>query len=105
MPAVAEHLGHAVGVQHDRQQDLGRVNLDAAGRQFGGGRECARARPVGLTLRPPFLARVDERDDLDVGVAEITADVQVVDPAEADERGPHWPVVRHEAHRGSSPRA
>ncbi|HTS99967.1 MAG TPA: hypothetical protein VMI33_25480 [Streptosporangiaceae bacterium] len=105
VPAVAEHLGHALGVQHDRQQDLGRVHLDAAGRQLGGGRERARAWPVGLTLRPPFLARVDERDDLDVGVAEIAADVQVVDPAEADERGPHRPVVCHEAHRDSSPEA
>ena len=105
VPAVAEQLGHAVGVQRDRQQDLDRVDLEAAGRQLGGGRERARARPVRLALRAAFLARIDERDDLDVGVAGIRADVQVVDPAQADERGPHRAVVGHERHRNRPPPA
>ena len=58
----------------------------------------ARVGPVGLALGAPLLARVDERDHLDVGVVEVRAHVEVVDAAEADERGAHRSVVRREAH-------
>ena len=39
-----------------------------------------------------LLTRVDERDDLDVGVVEIRTHVEVVDAAEADECGADRPV-------------
>ena len=49
-------------------------------------------------LGASLLARVDERDDLDVGVVAVRAHVEVVDAAEADERGAHRTVVGGEGH-------
>ena len=43
-----------------------------------------------------LVARVDQRDHLDVGVVDVGAYVQVVDASEADERGAHRPLVRRE---------
>ena len=72
MPAVAEQLDHAVDVQRDRQQRLDRVDLEAARRELGDRRERRRASGQSAwRSRPPLLARVDERDDLDVGVVDV----------------------------------
>ena len=102
VPPVAEQFDHPVGMQRHRQQDLDRVNLDAARRQLGGRGEGASGRPVRLALRTAFVARIDERDDLDVRVVNVGANVQVVDPAETDERGPHRPVIGYEGHSDDS---
>ena len=43
VPAVAEHFADPLGVEGDRQQDLGRIDLDATRGQLG--RRGERARP------------------------------------------------------------
>ena len=98
VPAVAEELDHAVDVQRDRQERLDRVDFESARCELGGRRERAGVGPVGLALRAPFFARIDERDDLDVGVVDVGAHVQVVDAPEPDERGAYRAVVGSEAH-------
>ena len=83
-------------VQRDRKQRLDRVDLEAAGGQLGHGGERPGGRPVRLALGAAFLARVDQRHHLDVGIVEIGAHVEVVDTAEADECGAYRPLVRCE---------
>src|SRR5260370_578394 len=83
MPAVAEHLDDTVSLQLDRQQRFDRVDLDATGRQLGRGREGLGGRPVRLALVPALGDWVNERDDLDVGGADVAAHVEVVDAAQA----------------------
>ncbi len=98
VPAVAEQLDDTLGVQRDRQQSFDRVDLEPARGELRHGRERLRVRPVGLALGAAFGARVDERDDLDVGVVEVRAHVEVVDAAQADEGGADRAVEGHEAH-------
>ena len=99
---ACEQLDDALDVERDRQQRLDRVDLDTARGEVGDGRERRGLRPVALALLAPLLARVDERDDLDVGVVEVRADVQVVDAAEPDEGRADRAVVRGEGHGRAS---
>jgi hypothetical protein len=80
------------------KEDLCRINGKATRGQIGGCGERTRLRPVNLSLRPTLWVRVNQRNDLDVGIIQIRADVKVVDPTEADERGPDRPVIRIERH-------
>src|SRR5262249_12555755 len=98
VPAIAEQLDHAVGVQRNRQQHLHGVNLYAAGGESRGRRERGRCWPVRLALRPALLARIDERHHLNVRVADVGTDVEVVDTAESDDGCTDWTVVRYEGH-------
>ena len=56
----------------------------------------AKVRAVGQSVCrcvPSLLARIDERDDLDIGIVEIGAYVEVVDAPEADEGGSYRSVI------------
>jgi hypothetical protein len=99
VPALVEHLEDALFVQRDRQEAFHRVDLNSARRQLCHGRERGRIGPVCLALLAALGVRIDERDHLDVGVPHVAAHVEVVDPAQAGERGADGPVVRNECHR------
>ena len=58
-------------MERNRQQRFDRIDLEAAGRQLGRRGEGPGLGPVGLTLRPAFLARVDQGDHLDIGIVEV----------------------------------
>ncbi len=98
VPAVAEQFDHAVDVQRNRQQGFDRVDLYIARRELRGRRERARVRPIALPFGAAFLARVDQRDHLHVGIVVVRAHVEVVDAAEPDEGRAHGTVVGSEAH-------
>ena len=93
VPAVAEELDDAFDVQWNGQQRLDGVDLETAGGELGDGCERPGGRPVGLSLSTPLFARVDEGHDLDIGIVEVGADVEVVDASEPDEGGSHGSVV------------
>ena len=88
MPAVAEELDDPFDVQRDGEQRLDGVDLEPAGGQLGHRGERRAPGQSACALRPPLLARVDQGHDLDVGVVDVGAHVEVVDAAEADEGGP-----------------
>ena len=98
MPPVVEELDHAFDVEGNGEKGFDGVDLETAGRELG--RRCERAGvgPVGLTLHPPLFTRVDEGDHFDIGIVDVGADVQVVDPPEPDEGRPNRSVVRSEGH-------
>ena len=94
-------IDDTLGVQRRGEQCLDRVDLESAGREVGDRRERLRVGPIARTLGASLLARVHQRDHLDIGVVAVRAHVEVVDPAEADERGAHRAVERSEVHPGS----
>jgi hypothetical protein len=93
VPSVSEEFYDALDMQRNRQQRLHGVDLETTGRQLGGRCERPWPGPVGLPLLAALFTRVDQSDDLHIGIVEVGAHVQVVDPAEADESGTYGTVV------------
>ena len=103
VPPLIENFDDAVRVQGNRKQALDGIDLELAGGQLRYRWERGRLWPVGLPLRAAFRARVHQCDHLDVGVSRVGAHIQVVDPAQADERGADRAVVWGEGHHGRAP--
>jgi hypothetical protein len=93
---VAEHLHNEPGMERHRQQGFHRIHLEPALRQVIDGGESPGCGEVPPSLAATLLAGVDERDYFYVGIVDVGADVEVVDPAETDEGRPDRPIIRTE---------